>query len=153
MATANTAAISTVNQRVSDLGEYTTVASVAVYFRDGSYRLDKTGKATLDQFVATTASLNGYVIEVAGHTDSAGSVHFNQTLSDRRAATVAQYLRENDSVPAWRIATPAGYGETRPAIENTDSKARAMNRRVEVKILVSKGLLQSAPLASGALNQ
>jgi len=155
MATTNTAAIGVVNQRVSDMGQSTKVAELPVYFSEGSYTLSKKSKADLDEFIAANSELdgNGYLIEITGYTSSTGSRLLNQTLSERRAAAVAQYLREKGGVPAWRIATPAGYGETHPAADNSYSAGRALNRRVEVKVLVSKALQASAPVATASTNQ
>jgi len=155
MASTNAAAITTVNQRVSQVGEFAQVAELPVYFSEGSYRLTKKSKADLDQFIAANSDLdgNGYLIEVTGYTSSTGSRQINQTLSERRAAIVARYLRENGNVPAWRITTPAGYGETHPAADNTDAHGRTVNRRVEIKVLVSKAVQQNASVASVATNQ
>jgi len=146
----NAAAVQTVNQRVSDLGDYVTLDQTGVYFAEGSYRLDDTGKAALDQIIAANSNINGYVIEIAGYTSSTGGARYNQRLSEERAAVVAQYLRENAGVPMWRIVVPAGYGETHPAAANNDRKGRALNRRVEVKVLVNKGLQESS-LQAGSL--
>ena len=55
---------------------------------------------------------------------------------------MVQYLRNEKSVPMRRILAPAGYGATHPAASNTDSEGRAMNQRVDVKVLVNKGLSQ-----------
>jgi len=63
----------------------------------------------------------------------------NQKLSEERAAAVVQYLRNNGNVPMRRIVAPAGYGSTHPAAENTDPQGRALNRRVDVKVLLNKG--------------
>jgi outer membrane protein OmpA-like peptidoglycan-associated protein len=52
------------------------------------------------------------------------------------------YLRNQKSVPMRRILAPAGYGATHPAASNTDSMGRALNQRVDVKLLVNKGLSQ-----------
>ena len=150
MATANTAAVSAVNQRVSDLGVYNVVATTEVHFANGSSRLTPESQATLDEFMAANKNVNGYMVQVEGYTSSTGSRHVNQTLSDRRATAVVQYLREKDDVPAWKFATPAGYGETHPVADNSDSNGRAANRRVEVKILVSKGLERTPTVASVA---
>jgi outer membrane protein OmpA-like peptidoglycan-associated protein len=154
MASSNTTAIAEVNQRVSLVGEFATLAELPVYFSEGSYKLTKQSKAILDKFIAAHSDLdgNGYLIEITGYTSSTGSRQFNQTLSEKRAAAVAQYLRQQGNVPAWRITAPAGYGETHPAAENTDSTGRAQNRRVQVTVLVSKAVQQSAPVASAAVN-
>ncbi len=146
-AASNTVAVQAVNKRVSNLGDYTTVATAGVYFANNSYRLNDAGKAALDQLISANSNVNGYRVEIAGYTSSPGGPKYNQRLSERRAAAVAQYLRENASVPIWRFVTPAGYGETHPAASNDDAKDRALNRRVEVRILVSKGLHQDSQVA------
>jgi outer membrane protein OmpA-like peptidoglycan-associated protein len=147
-AAANAIAVKAVDQRVSNLGEYTTVASAGVYFANSSYKLTDNGKAALDQLISSNSNVNGYRIEIAGYTSSTGGKTYNQRLSERRAAAVAQYLRENAGVPMWRILVPAGYGETHPAASNDGSKDRALNRRVEVRIMVSKGLQADSQVAS-----
>ena len=146
-AAANSLAVQAVNKRVSDLGDYTTVAEAGVYFADGSYKLNDAGKAALDQLISANANVNGYVVGISGYTSSTGSARYNQRLSEERAAAVAQYLRENAGVPLWRIVVPAGYGETHPTASNDDAHGRALNRRVEVRVLVSKGLQQNAQVA------
>ena len=66
-------------------------------------------------------------------------------LSQRRADAVIRYLVENHQIPLRRIITPYGFGETNPVAENTTREGRAQNRRVEVKLLVSKGIGQPTP--------
>ena len=66
-------------------------------------------------------------------------------LSQRRADNVIRYLVENHQIPLRRIITPYGYGESNPVAENDSRDGRAQNRRVEVKLLVNKGLIQEAP--------
>jgi outer membrane protein OmpA-like peptidoglycan-associated protein len=73
------------------------------------------------------------------------SIARNRALSQRRADAVIRYLVENHSIPLRRIVTPYGYGELNPVAENESREGRAQNRRVEVKLLVNKGILQSAP--------
>jgi outer membrane protein OmpA-like peptidoglycan-associated protein len=143
-AAANTVAVKVLNQRVSDLGDYATAAELGVYFRENSHVLSASAKASLDQLVSANSDMNGYMIEIAGYASSTGSAQYNQRLSEERAAAVAQYLREKADVPQWRIVMPAGYGETHPASSNADAKGRAQNRRVEVKVLVNKGLQEGS---------
>ena len=142
------AAVKTVNQRVSDLADYTTLTEAQVYFRENGSTLDAKGKADLDQLVSSTSGVTGYVIEIAGYTSSTGSAKYNQKLSEDRAASVVHYLIENGNVPVRQIVVPAGYGETHPVAENTDRKGRALNRRVEVKVLVNKGVQESSQVAA-----
>ncbi|MEH6575861.1 MAG: OmpA family protein [Amphritea sp.] len=72
------------------------------------------------------------VVNVDGFTDSTGSFEHNQTLSERRAASVSQYLA-SDGVAALRLQS-RGYGERYPVASNETSSGRAQNRRVEVSI-------------------
>ena len=96
--------------------------------------------------IATKAlNAKGYVLEVSGFADATGSVERNRALSQRRADAVIRYLVENHSIPLRRIVTPYGFGESNPVAENKSRDGRAQNRRVEVKLLVNKGLMQQAP--------
>ena len=99
----------------------------------------------LDEVATKALNSKGYVIEVSGFADTSGSVARNRVLSQRRADNVIRYLVENHSIPLRRIVTPYGYGESNPVAENTSRDGRAQNRRVEVKLLVNKGLIQAAP--------
>ncbi|RZM34333.1 MAG: OmpA family protein [Sphingomonas sp.] len=88
---------------------------------------------TLDQVASTLSQYNQTYIDVYGHTDSTGSDSYNQTLSERRANAVADYLSSR-GVQTARIGT-RGYGETQPIASNDTDAGRAANRRVEVKIV------------------
>jgi OmpA-OmpF porin, OOP family len=70
-------------------------------------------------------------VDVAGHTDSIGTDGYNQSLSERRAVVVKQYLQRK-GVDAGRISTQA-YGEARPKATNDSEEGRALNRRSEVR--------------------
>lgn len=147
-AVANAAAVNTVNQRVTDLGDYTTMTVAQVYFPENGSALIATGKADLDQLVSSASTISGYLIEIAGYTSSTGSATYNQKLSEERAASVVRYLIQCGNVPVRQIVVPVGYGETHAVAENTDRKGRALNRRVEVRVLVNKGLQETSQLAA-----
>jgi len=134
------AAVEMVNKRVSDLGDYRMVAEAGIYFPSNGSALDDAAKADLATLAAQTRGGEGYLIEIAGYASTTGTKQLNQKLSEARAAAVAQYLRENQNVPMRRIVVPAGYGATHPAATNSDSQGRALNRRVDVKVIVNKGL-------------
>jgi OmpA-OmpF porin, OOP family len=72
-------------------------------------------------------------VEVAGHTDSVGTEEYNQGLSERRAATVYNYLT-NAGIDAARLVGPNGFGELRPIDTNDTSEGRARNRRTELNV-------------------
>jgi OmpA-OmpF porin, OOP family len=147
------AGVNATNDRISALDDYEPQTVLAVNFKTGSALLSKDSKAQLDEVATKALNSKGYVIEVTGFADSTGSVARNRALSQRRADTVIRYLIENHSIPLRRIVTPYGYGESNPVAENTSRDGRAQNRRVEVKLLVNKGLIQSAPaMTRGAGN-
>lgn len=76
---------------------------------------------------------NKTVIEVAGHTDSTGSDAYNQSLSERRAMSVAAYLKSQKIMPE-RVIT-VGMGESRPVADNASGEGRQANRRVELTLV------------------
>ena len=133
-------AIQMVNKRVSDLDDYKTVVEAGIYYASGKSVLDDAAKADLDKLADVALGLPGYMIEIAGYASTTGTKAANQKLSEERAAAVAQYLREKKNIPMRRILAPAGYGATHPAATNTDAQGRELNRRVDVKVLVNKGL-------------
>ncbi|MFP4031437.1 MAG: OmpA family protein, partial [Desulfococcaceae bacterium] len=69
---------------------------------------------------------------VEGHTDSTGNAQYNQQLSERRAESVADLLRQNGVSPG-RVRT-IGYGPNQPMATNDTALGRQQNRRVEIKI-------------------
>jgi outer membrane protein OmpA-like peptidoglycan-associated protein len=142
VAVMDAAAIQTVNKRVSDLGDYKTVAEAGIYFPSDKATLDDAAKADLDVLAAATNGAEGYLIEIAGYASSTGTKQLNQKLSEERAAAVANYLLQKGNIPMRRIVVPASYGATHPAATNTDPQGRALNRRVDVKVLVNKGLAE-----------
>jgi outer membrane protein OmpA-like peptidoglycan-associated protein len=90
-------------------------------------------RQTLDQVGQVLGSYNRTYVDVYGHTDSTGSDVYNQSLSERRAVSVADYLTTR-GVQAARIGT-RGFGESQPIASNDTEEGRAANRRVEIKIV------------------
>jgi OOP family OmpA-OmpF porin len=84
--------------------------------------------------------LTGYIIEVTGYADSTGSAAMNTKLSEDRAKAVVTYLMQQGSVPTRHIVAPGAMGEYGAAAPNETKAGRAENRRVEVKVLVNKGI-------------
>lgn len=94
--------------------------------------------SVLDDVGRTLGSYDQTYIDVLGHTDTTGSNEHNQTLSERRAASVADYLASR-GVNRARMAT-RGFGETAPLYIPDDTEAKkAANRRVELKIVPFRG--------------
>lgn len=76
-------------------------------------------------------SLKGVRFVIEGHTDNVGSEQYNMNLSDKRGASVRQYLTKNFTIQHVLIEV-AGHGEQRPLAENTSDEGRRRNRRVEI---------------------
>jgi outer membrane protein OmpA-like peptidoglycan-associated protein len=132
-----------VNQRVSDLDDYKAVAEAGIYFATGQANLDAAAKADLHMVAAgSDEGVDSYLIEIARYASQTGTKQENQKLSEERAANVAQYLREKGNIPMGRIMAPAGYGATHPAASNSDPQGRELHRRVDVKVLLNKGMVQ-----------
>jgi outer membrane protein OmpA-like peptidoglycan-associated protein len=87
----------------------------------------------LDDVARTLSQYNQTVVEVAGHTDSVGTDQYNQSLSERRANSVAAYLGSH-GVLQQRMIT-VGAGESRPIASNDSESGRAQNRRVEITLV------------------
>ncbi len=132
--------VTAVNNRVDALDDYDVKENVAVTFRVNSALLSPEAKRQLDEFAAKVANAKAYTIEVSGHTDSTGSEAKNFRLSRERAEAVVQYLAVNHKIPLRRFVTPMGYGKTEAVADNTTASGRAQNRRVEVKMLLNRGL-------------
>ena len=96
------------------------------------------------QTVGTTdVQSTGYEIEVTDFASAEGSTKMNKTLSQRRAQAVIDYMVENHNVPLRRIGQSFGFGENQAIADNTTREGREQNRRVEVKLLVSRGINQN----------
>jgi outer membrane protein OmpA-like peptidoglycan-associated protein len=139
------AGVNETNERISALDDYVPQTVTAVNFKVNSAVLTDDAKAKLDDLATKALTTKGYVIEVAGFTDSTGGLEKNRLLSQRRADSVIRYLVENHQIPLRRIVTPYGFGKTNPIADNTTREGREQNRRVEIKLLVNKGLTQPAP--------
>jgi outer membrane protein OmpA-like peptidoglycan-associated protein len=144
------AEVKAVNERVSALDDYDVQESVAVTFRTNSAVLSPEAKLQLDELAGKTAGARAFMIEVAGHTDSTGSEAKNFRLSRARADAVVQYLAVQHKIPLRRFVTPMGYGKTEAVADNTTPTGRQQNRRVEVKMIINRGLNQSGTTSTSS---
>jgi outer membrane protein OmpA-like peptidoglycan-associated protein len=132
--------LSALTSRIADLDAYDEKFSGSVRFSTGSAVLSAEAKSTLDSLVSIGTGLNGSLVEVAGFADSRGSPEFNHQLSQRRVDAVIAYLAGTHSVPLRKIVNPTGLGESNPVGSNNTDEGRALNRRVEIRILVNRGM-------------
>ena len=109
----------------------------AITFGFDSSALQPQFRPVLDDLAVTLNEYNQTIVEVAGHTDSVGDAAYNQTLSEQRAATVANYLAGRGVIRDRMITI--GAGETRPIASNDTEAGRAQNRRVEITLVPLQG--------------
>lgn len=107
------------------------VATHGILFDTGSDHIRGESKPTLDQIGQMLQSHADLKLTIEGHTDDVGNEASNQTLSEKRAAAVRQYLIANYHVDGARL-TSKGLGSTKPAVPNTTPEGRQQNRRVEL---------------------
>ena len=143
----------TANQRINGLDDYAIVKTVTVLFKSGSAVLSPEAQQEIDQAAAGIQgeTLKGWMVAVTGYADSTGKTARNRSLSERRADAVINYLVTKHGLPPRRLVQPFGYGSTNPVASNDTSKGRALNRRVEISVLVNKGI--STETAGQTANQ
>lgn len=140
------------SERISSLDDYDVQETTMVNFRVNSAVLSTKAKQNLDALAQKAISAKWYVIEIGGHADSTGSEARNFVLSRQRAEAVIQYLAVTHKIPVRRFITPMGYGEADSVADNSSAAGRAQNRRVEVKVLLNRGMSQG-PSATSATKQ
>jgi OmpA-OmpF porin, OOP family len=130
------------NNRINGLDDYDEVRTYTVLFRPGSALLLAKAKADIDAGAAwvRTQNTKGWVVAVVGFADTTGNTARNRSLSERRANAVIGYLVMKHNLPLQRLVQPFGYGDSKPVAANNTASGRAQNRRVEIKLLVNKGI-------------
>ena len=129
--------------RFSALSEYDVKDQANVKFGIGSTKISAEDQEELKRVAQTALGLKGYIVEVVGYADSTGSAAMNTKLSEDRAKAVVTYLMQQGNVPVRHIIAPGAMGEYGAAAPNETKEGRADNRRVEVKVLVNKGIAGS----------
>jgi OmpA-OmpF porin, OOP family len=128
------------SKRFSDLSEYDTKDQLDVRFASGSTKISAGDQAALNKLAHNAVNLKGYIIQVKGFADSSGDAAMNQKLSMDRAQGVIAYLIQSCNVPVRHIVAPGAMGEVAPVASNETKSGRSENRRVEIKVLLNKGL-------------
>jgi OmpA-OmpF porin, OOP family len=127
--------------RFMALSEYDVKGQANVKFNFGSANISAKDQTALKELANMATGLKGYIVEVIGYADSTGNAAINTKLSEDRAQAVITYLVQQGSVPVRHIVAPGAMGEYGAAAPNETKEGRAENRRVEVKILVNKGIV------------
>jgi outer membrane protein OmpA-like peptidoglycan-associated protein len=116
--------------------------SSSVLFGFDKSNLSIEAKTNLDKLVKILDGYSETDIEIQGHTDSKGSIAYNKTLSQQRAAAVSTYLNSKN-IKGNRLST-VGYGETLPKYQNETESGRSQNRRVEFLITANEKMKAEA---------
>ena len=134
--------------KVERVGEGITVEfNNSVLYAFNSADLNSASYSALGDLITVLNKYPDTNIEVQGHTDSTGTHEYNQGLSERRASSVAAYLRSHD-IASSRITTK-GFGETAPKYSNTTADGRAQNRRAEFLITANDKMKRDAAQQAG----
>ena len=135
-----TAATEALRGRVGDIDNYLIKGTTNVNFDTGKTALSEEAKANLCTAATQAETTNNALLLVVGYTDSTGSQDYNQQLSEKRAATVINYLQQACHWKPYRMLTPTGMAMADPVADNTTPQGKAQNRRVAVNIMVSKAV-------------
>lgn len=136
----NLSSIEEHTKRFQALDDFDVKGEASVNFAVGSSNVSKQEVAKLQSLAETAKGLNGYIVEVVGYADSTGNAAMNTKLSEDRAKQVVTWLMQQGGIPVRHIIAPGAMGEYGSRASNETKQGRAENRRVEVKILVNKGI-------------
>ena len=128
------------SKRFSELSEYDTKDQLDVKFASGSTKISAADQEALKKLAHDAVNQTGYIIQVKGYADSSGNAAMNQKLSMERAQGVIAFLLQTCNVPVRHIVAPGAMGEAQAVATNETAEGRAENRRVEVKVLLNKGV-------------
>lgn len=135
-----TAATQALRGRMGDIDKYNIKSTANVYFDTGKAALSPQAKSELCATAAQADATDNALMLVVGYTDSVGDDEYNQTLSEKRASSVINYLQQACRWKPYRMLTPTGMAESDPLASNDTAEGKAQNRRVSVNVLVSKSV-------------
>ncbi len=135
-----TAATQALRGRMADIDKYNIKSTANAYFDTGKWALSAQARTDLCATATQAEATDNALMLVVGYTDSVGSEEYNQTLSEKRASSVINYLQQACRWKPYRMLTPTGMAESDPLASNDTEEGKAQNRRVSVNVLVSKGL-------------
>lgn len=131
--------IGAVEKKFADLTEYDVKKDISITFETGKAELPDEGKTQLTELANEAKGLKGYLVEVKGFASSSGGAERNQALSDERSENVEAFLQQQ-GIALQHIVNTGAMGTTAPVASNDTEEGRKQNQRVEVKILVNRGV-------------
>ncbi len=114
-----------------------------ILFATNSSTVSAASKSALKNLATSLNQNPNTDIKIVGHTDSTGKVDYNQTLSEKRAKSVYDYLMQDQGVSSQRMSYE-GKGIHEPVADNSTAEGRALNRRVEILITANEQMRQEA---------
>lgn len=127
----------------SKIGQWDIRAEENIYFKSGSAAVSSADRQKLLKLATDAAAINGYVISVLGYADPTGNAAANERLSNRRAQTVINYLKQSGKVLPGRVLGASAMGEMNIPVEKPDAASMQGARRVTVRVLTSSAQLQN----------
>src|SRR6476646_8453993 len=124
-----TAATEALRGRLGDIDKYNLKGTTNVNFDTGRADLSEQAKTDLCAAAQQADATENALLLVIGYTDSTGSEDFNQTLSEKRASKVVNFLQQHCGWKPYRMLTPTGMAEADPLADNTTDYGKAQNRR------------------------
>jgi len=131
-----TAATEALRGRMGDIDKYNIKGTTNVHFDVGRADLSAEDKAQLCSTASSAAQTENALMLVVGYTDSTGGDDLNQTLSEKRASHVINYLQQACGWKPYRVLTPTGMAKADPLASNDTPEGRAQNPRAAANILV-----------------
>ena len=130
------------NTRINGLDTYDPIKTIVVPFATGRFALGPQGRQIIDEAAswAKTQDRAGWMVAVVGFADSTGNTAANKTLSEKRSNAVIGYLVSKHNMQLTRLIQPFGAGVDNPVATNDTLAGRAANRRVEIRLMVNKGI-------------
>lgn len=135
-ADAAVAGVNATNDRIAATDDYIVERTITIQFPVKSAVIPEQAKAQLQVLGPVFSQMRGYFVEVAGFGDQTGTNEENTAISQARADAVARYLATSGLVPVRRLLLPLGYGT---------GKSAQLIGRVEIRVLINKGLTAPAP--------
>ena len=135
----NASDIQAVEKRFSDLSEFDVKKEISVNFATGKSDIPQEAQQQLAEMAKEVQGKKGYLVQVQGFASASGAASRNQELSQERAENIVAYLHQQ-GVPLKNIVNPAAMGMANPVADNNTEEGRLKNQRVEVKMLVNRGL-------------
>ena len=123
----------------ADLTEYDVKKDISITFETGKAELPDEGKTQLTALANEAKGLKGYLVEVKGFASTSGGAERNQALSEERSENVEAFLQQQ-GIALQHIVNTGAMGTTAPVASNDSEEGRQQNQRVEVKILVNRGV-------------